>query len=360
MKIFAYPRDWNPYQDLLYGAMGSRVRVCYGKNYPYIGALLFPVLAVLYRLAGCRVVHIHWQALALHLPFLNKQQNQRVSLKYYRLCYRLLRRLGYKIVWTVHNVLPHEPQTSDDQAVAQLLARLADAKIVHSAYTIQQMQEQGLDTSRTHVIPHGNYDGVYPTGQTPEQARQRLGIAPDEQVFLFFGNIRTYKGVPELLDAYKQVRTKKTRLVIAGKTSESELHQQLADAAADDPSILFHDQRIPDADVATYFLAADVLCLPFKSITTSGSIILAATFGKPLIAPQLGAVQDIPNDAGSFYDPTVPQALQQSMQRIIKDPATLHRMAQASAAYAATLAWDGIADKTYDVYQQILGEQRHV
>lgn len=358
MKIVVYPWDKNPYQTLLYDALQRQqpgvtvLRKLW--RFPYIWWAIFPLVLVICRVAGYRILHMHWW------HFLSVWGGPKGSFRYslnalsYAFHIWLIKCLGYRVVWTVHNVMPHEQQTADDKQLMRRLSQLSNAKIVHSSYGLQQLKEQGLDTINTTVIPHGNYAGVYPVTVTRQQARRQLGISADARVVLFLGKIRGYKGIDDLLAAYAGMQTTHTRLVIVGQPDDQVVHQAIAEAAKTMP-IQYIPGHVADADIAQYYMAADVVCLPFKAVTTSGSALLALTFGKPLIAPRAGALLDVPEAAGYFYDPSKKDALAtQLKQAVTAQPADIARRSEAAVTYADTLDWDAIAAKTYTVYRQVL------
>lgn len=356
MKILIYPRARNnAYHELLYGQLQSSHP---NDTFTYISAgpltAIMPFVLLFRRLQGYKVFHLHWHAFfapqELKLP-----TRGRISLWNTLWSLHLIKWLGYKLIWTAHNALPHEQQTADDKRVLRATTKLANAVIVHSSQTLNDLRELGANTDRAVIIPHGNYDGVYPISLTRGQAREVLGINDRETAILFFGNIRPYKGVEDnLLPAFSKLskNTKHLKLIIAGKCLNQKLSKTINDFAAKHDNVTFAEGSVADSDVAQFFQAADVVCLPFKSITTSGSVILAATFSKPIITPRLGAIKDIPKDVGVLYDPSKPDALLNAMEQIINSPAKLDSMAKASRAYADTLAWDKLAQKTYKAYTE--------
>ena len=97
--------------------------------------------------------------------------------------------------------------------------------------------------------------------------------------------------------------------MIAGQCPSAETARRIEEAATRAP-IEFHDRHIADEEVFTYFRACDVVCLPFKKITTSGSVVLALSFGKPVITPRTGAQCELPDDVGYLYDPKEDGALE--------------------------------------------------
>jgi len=348
IKVLVYPQDNNPYQSLLYGSM-ENVEIAYARREPrQVGKVLFPLVVLRHRLAGFRIVHIHWPEFSLprKLPF-----HIWLSTAWFYVCVAWIKFVGCRLVWTVHNVVPHESHTLDDVAAARYLAARADAKIVHSPHTIAEMEKRGLDVNDTVVIPHGNYEGMYPDQITREEARARLGLQKDAFVALFFGNIRTYKGLDDLVQAFAEVDDVEARLLVVGRVTEP--HALDGVRAAEDPRILLHTGWIDDAEVAMFFRASDVLCAPFRSVTTSGSVLLALTFGKPLLAPRLGTLRDLPGDVGWLYEPDEPGSLSAALRAAL-DVRERDVRAAAAARYAKTLGWPEISRHTRAVYADLV------
>lgn len=352
MKVLVFPQSVNPYHDLLY----SQIRAAHPNDtISYLPAsprnlILFPFVVARKRLQGYKVFHLHWHTfyIAGSHPIPGRRLLSFVNTV---MCLSVLKLLGYRLVWTVHNVLPHEQTTTNDGFITRYTVRLAKHIIIHSRHALQQLRDVGADTSKATVIPHGNYEGVYPVSQTRAQARAQLGIGKDARAILFFGFIRPYKGVEQLLDAYAQLDDPTVRLMVVGQCLDTALDQRIAAFAKAHPSVYYHNAMIPDADVARYFMAADIACMPFTTVTTSGSVLLATTFGKPIVTPYLGAIKDIPKAVGVLYDPSQNQALLAALQEVLAKDAVRAQMAAASAAFSKTLAWDTIAARTYNLYK---------
>jgi glycosyltransferase involved in cell wall biosynthesis len=355
MKVLIYPKSINPYHELLF----SPLRAAHPEDeFMYLAAspinlVLFPLAIAVKRLQGYRVFHLHWHTFYLDAKY-GIPGRKFISLVNTVVALSAIKLLGYKLVWTVHNVLPHEPQTSNDAFITRLTARLASATIVHSPHTIEEMQHEGADTSKAVIIPHGNYDGMYPVSLSRAEARKKLGLKPGEKVVLFFGNLRPHKGVEDLLAAFEKLGTTDTRLVIAGACRDAALGKTIAAAARKNKHILYAEGNVADEDVAMYFDVADIACMPFQAVTTSGSIILATTFAKPIVTPRLGAIKEIPQGAGVLYDPTQKDALLHALQTALASGAGLEAMSKISRGYADTLNWDAIAAKTYAIFRKIL------
>jgi glycosyltransferase involved in cell wall biosynthesis len=263
-----------------------------------------------------------------------------------------LKLLRFRIIWTVHNVVPHEGQTASDNEIAHRLAAEASAIIVHSPETLLQLSSLGLDESKAVVIPHGNYVDHYGAIPATIEARRNLGIAPTDRVLLFFGNIRPYKGIEDLLSVWDDLQSSAKTLVIAGTCSDADIMNSIRQAEKKAGNIRSHLRYIPDGEVSTLFAACDGVCLPVRNATTSGSAILAASFGKPLIAPRVGGLRDIDENAGFFYEPDLGGSLQDEVDSFFSAGADeLGRRSRAAKRYADELSWPKIAKMTFSVYR---------
>ena len=188
-----YPFDSNPYQEMLYGAIrasGVECTVIYIPRRRRLGPIPFLVQVAAARIRGYRLLHLHWPQFALHrggriLP--------RLSLLNARLSLWWLRTLGVRLVWTVHNAVPHEQETADDTLVSRILARDAALKIVHSVHVIEELEATGADTQRIVVIPHGGYD--HDSRGRPREGRREVADLSVPRIFDVFCQFRFFLSV---------------------------------------------------------------------------------------------------------------------------------------------------------------------
>jgi len=362
MKILVFPKDPNPYQELLYEQMEQsnetlKVRYLGGPTKSQtINLFFFPWQLIIYRLRGYNIFHIHWFYF-FAIPRLDFGISK-IIMKYYCIfSLHFIKILRYKLVWTVHETISHTAKTESDistsRYISQLTSNIADVKIVHSDIVLNEMLKNGLNIYNTFVIPHGSYINVYPDNITRSQARIKLGINPDEIMILFFGLVRQYKGVDDLIEAYSRLSTKNVKLVIAGKCIDPKLNKEILKSQKS-IKFDFYNGHVSDDDVAMYFKASDIVCLPFKEITTSGSTLLALSFGKPIVAPRIGDLINLPSDIGFLYDPITIDSLFKSLSEAVSSK-HLYSISRSANRYAKTLSWDKIAEKTYEVYEAVLG-----
>lgn len=353
MKILVFPAYTNPYQTLLYEAMAASrpdLEVSYSRHHRILGSLPLMTSMISKRLQGYRLLHIHWSSFWLSR---GRRFSKHAASLLLPLTIYLAKLLGFRLVWTVHNVLPHEPQALDDVKAARFLSRSVDAKIVLSRSTIQDMRRCGLDVDRVSVIPHGNYFGAYPDVITRSAARDRLAVRDEEILVLFFGYIRPYKGVSDLLSAFDRLQCPAAKLLLAGRIADLALRREIH-RATKNSNVVAHEGHVSDENVAVYFRASDVVCLPFRTVANSGSALLALSFARPIIAPRSGSLSALPSNVGYLYDPLSPGALDRALAEAIGDHDGRAERGRAARAYASTLRWDEIAAETLHLYTHLL------
>jgi glycosyltransferase involved in cell wall biosynthesis len=358
MRILVIPRDGNPYQTLLYGEMqrlGAQVTYI-GELTPSrtVSLLLLPLELVIRRIAGWRLIHLHW-VVAFTLPGTQRFSfMRRVAQIWFLIWLRTCRLLGIYLVWTAHNVLPHEPVFADDVSARRSLVEASDLVLAHSQATLDELGAFGAVASRSAVIRHG------PIGPVPYATLPTLSGSGGPRRFLFIGRVREYKGVDDLLTAFLAMpRDVAAHLTVAGQCDSPKLRSRLCALARQGGSrVALHLERVPEEEVAPLLFASDVVVLPFRRVTTSGSAMLALAHGRPLIVPDLAGLADLPDEAVLRYE-RGPEALTAAMARLARtDRQTLDSMSAAASAYSASTTWREIAERTLSEMLSVHGNSR--
>ncbi len=295
------------------------------------------------------VLHFNW----LH-NFYREASLGATEDRYHRFAANLIyaRELGYRIVWTLHNLYPHErPFPHIDRAVRLLVCEHADVIIAHCDHAARLAAEHFQRRERVVIVPHGHFIDVFPNNISRAQARSRLGIDEHRFVYLFFGNARAYKSVESLIAAFGQTADADAVLVLMLRSSfnpeyTADLKRQ---AAADDRVIVFTDPYFPEVDFQIYLNAADVVVLPFAEVLTSGSAITALSFGTPVILPRRGCLPElIDGSMGILFDPDDDGGLERALSQIRR----LDLEAAGRAAYRRALdfGWEDIAQRIAQIY----------
>jgi glycosyltransferase involved in cell wall biosynthesis len=269
----------------------------------------------------------------------------------------LLRLTGLPVAVTAHVVTAHE-RTRVQDAVHRCIHRLSPLVIAHSAYDRRRLIEEfAVDPGRVRVIAHGEY-GFFGLGAEPverEAARRQLGLDPRDEVALFFGYIREYKGLDVLLDAWPAVAEARpgARLVVAGDPVRLDAARRDALlAAATRVGAIHRFGYVPFSSVTTYFAAADVLVLPYRHISQSGVLFLALSQGLPVVATRVGALPEVlcDGESGLLVPPESPEALSQALVRLFGDADLRRRLSAGSRAVAARHTWPSIAGQTESAF----------
>ena len=262
------------------------------------------------------------------------------------------RSLGYKVVWTVHNLYPHESPYPDlDRLTRLAITSLATAVIIHCRHARALVQKHFFRQDGIFEIPHGHFIDVYPNTLTRDEARQQLSLSECSFVYLAFGNISPYKGLERLLEVFSGLPGDNLTLLFAAKVYNEYGERLVERAAQTDPRIVIRTSRFfPNEEFQLYLNAADVAVLPFLDILTSGTVITALSFGRPVIVPAIGCLPELVDESmGIIYNPNQPGALAQAMKAIQQRDL----MACSRAAYrrAESLSWESIARLTLEAYR---------
>lgn len=212
---------------------------------------------------------------------------------------------GVKIVWTLHNLEPH------DQIVffANTFARKYFAKeatwirVFSEDSAIRTVKKLGVALDKIIVIPEGSYIEFYPNDISSQEARSYLGLDPDRRVFLFFGNIRPYKGLENLISKFQECLPVQSQLLIVGSCNNTSYCKHIKRQAFLKGDIRIVSRFIDVKDVQLWLNACDIVVLPFEKVENSGSVILSMGFSKPVVAPRMGVlVSRLSNQEKLLYE----------------------------------------------------------
>ncbi len=273
-----------------------------------------------------------------------------------------LRRFSARLVYTVHNVLPHDRE--HDPAMVAHYRRLyhqVDHLIVHSEYQRRLLRERfGVADEHMTVIPHGPLFYRLTLPPRPEAAR-RLGCHGPGPYVLHFGHMRPYKGTELLLEAMAGVvqHYPQAVLLLAGPatTERSRALQACIERYNLDGHVHAHFGYVPTATLAAYFALADVVVMPYLQIDQSGVLLSALGLGLPVIASDSGGVSEMirAQDLGYLTPVGDGEALTETLLAVLASPDEARAKARRARTYVCTeLAWSRIAAATVALYRRLL------
>ncbi len=343
-----YPdyRVTNDYQSMLYSALKDSMRVI-------AGTIDSAADAAVNENQSQTIFHLHWpepifQGVATQGAFRRRAEEFTKKVRYFQAA-------GGCFLWTIHNKLPHDRLFSFEyKRFFQCLASIADGILLHSSSAVRVLDaELKIHEEKVHVIPHGSYIGVYPSRTSRQQARERLSIPSSDFVIGFIGQLRPYKGLEKLVSAFRQLNRENgsVRLLIAGKPVYPTKPGFWQTQSTTVNGLHVYEGFIPTSDLSLYHAACDVICLPYEDILTSGSLMLAASFGKPVVIPDLDAFTDLADLQFVWqYDAGDIRSLSQTLRNAMALPEYTRQQAnQAAYDYAARYSWANSASMFSDL-----------
>ncbi len=322
MVLATWPFDrGNPFQALLTSRVEEFGIVPVGMDRlaDLDDPVALPALARL-RADGVEVVlHLHWLARVLRGAESEAEGRERVTSFLGAL--DAFRDAGGRLVWTVHNVLPHDTKFPTlDLELRKAVVERVDIIHVLSAGTVEAAAPlYAIPPDKVLHVPHPAYLGVYPD-DSDAYARRHYGIGADDIVFGVVGNLRPYKGLDDLLDAFESITAsppdaRRRRLVIAGTPVADPSIETFLARARSNPDVVVEARRLPAEELSLPLRASDVIVLPYRDSLNSGALLLALSFGRPVIAAASPHVSEtVGPDASITFDPDDRDALLEALR----------------------------------------------
>ncbi len=218
---------------------------------------------------------------------------------------------------------------------------------------------------RTHIIPHGNSGWLlkyFPQNYDMAAIRERYGVRPSQPVVLFFGLLAPSKGIEDLIEAFALVRqSSDAKLLIAGYPTKhmnmKELREKIVELNLAEHVAL--DLRyIPLDEVSALMRLATVSVYPYRSSTQSGALQVAYTFGRPVVATEVGGLPEaVEHGRSGFLVPACsPPELAEKILTLVNKPELAKIMGEYSRHLSETrFSWTAIARQMTQVYNSLLG-----
>jgi glycosyltransferase involved in cell wall biosynthesis len=251
--------------------------------------------------------------------------------------------------FTVHYPLPTSSSARRRQRA--LLSRM-DALVVHSEYGAAELRDLVGDPTRVHAIPHGAFEHL--TRQPAEVPLPPELAEVEGPVVLCFGLIRPYKGVGVLLEAWREIENAELWIVGMPRMDITSLEQLAARCAG---TVRFIPRFVTDPEIPAYFRRADLVALPYRAIEQSGVLYTALAFGNAIVASSVGGFTEIgeQDSALRLVAPGDPAAWHDALVELLGNEGERESLAAAAADAAATrYSWDRIAERTLDLYRELL------
>ncbi|GAB6900989.1 glycosyltransferase [Kineosporia succinea] len=321
----------NPYQNVLYSRFGAH------------GLVAAPTFRATDLLTTTRdwpgdvplVVHLHW--LNQVLAKADSESGANDAINRHADLLDTLKERGARLVWTVHNVLPHDTRfEAQEVRLREQVVERADLVHVMSSRTPQAVEDWfSLPREKVYQLDHPGYQGVYPDWIGRDEARRRLRVPDGAVALLLTGAVKPYKGLADLLEAVdrvSRVRPGEIVLIVAGRPDQAPETEEFVARAASHPAVRLLPVQVPDVDMQVLMRAADLVALPYRRSLNSGVLALALTFGRPALLPSnSGSLPVVEGGAALVYPPDGVEALTDAVFRCLDaDLGALDRAAEAA------------------------------
>lgn len=329
------PADGYRVEELFYRRSAAR-GLDASARLPFKAAEHLPDMLRFRRAAAADVLHYQW----LTIPPLDV---------------RLLPSLRPRVM-TAHYILPPQPNRRQVRSVHRVFEAM-DAVVAHSEHGAARLRDEvGLAPGKVHVIPHGAFD--YLTHLPEEKPLPPELEGAEGPVILSFGLLRPYKGIDNLLAAYKRlavaVPAPPELWIVGNPRMDVAPLRKLAEEAPG--RVRFVTRFVEDAEIPAIFRRADLLVLPYLDAEHSGVLYTGLAFGKPMILSAVGGFPEVAaTGAARLVPPGDTPALAAALEELAGDEAARRELAAAAThAAAGPFSWDEAARSTIELYRELL------
>lgn len=265
-----------------------------------------------------------------------------------------LRLRGIRLVWTCHELQPHEGDRRETMRPVSLrMARAADHVIVHSSAVRRELLDAvgPALARRLHFLPLGDHAPYYtPYSGSVDPAHRQP--SRDHFTFSTIGYHRPNKGTDRIVDAFRQVARPDVRLVVAGHCENGAYREALERMARGDGRITLRLGSLTDDEVVTLHADADAVVFGFRECPTTASVVTAMSLGRPVVVPALGHIYDIVDARhGWLYAPGEDvDTLAAALEAAVAERETAAARGRAARERMAQDDWPSIARALRGVY----------
>ncbi|MCI0139980.1 glycosyltransferase family 4 protein [Arthrobacter bambusae] len=255
------------------------------------------------------------------------------------------------IVWTAHNLRGHE---TGNRKVEEIFWPIFYRQVAGVHYISESSRalvvEHYADLAGKPytVTNHGHYRDVYGEAFSKSVARTALKLDADKRTVVFCGKVRAYKGVTDLIQAFRLLSSDGIQLVIAGMATDDE-ERLVRDAAAGDPRITLCLKLLSDEKIKEFVCAADLVVLPYRKIVNSGSALLALSLDRPVFAANKGSIRELAHEIGPewvmTYEELTPEGLASALEAAVET--------DGSSPDLSAYSWAKIALEVSDLYTKV-------
>ncbi len=229
----------------------------------------------------------------------------------------------------------------------------SDMVIVNGASQIELVKRiYGIPADRVAYVPLSMYARA--------SMWRRRSVSEEPATVLFFGRAHPQKGLEYLIKAQPLITQQipNVRILISAHGEDLERCRQMI---GDDSKFEITEGVVPGDVMAATFQRAALVVLPYISASTSGVLVTAYSFAKPVVASRVGCLAEYVEDGvtGLLVTPTNIEELAEAIVRLLLDGDLRHRMGTNAENWMAAMQQASIR-QTLDVYRKALSYKKQL
>jgi glycosyltransferase involved in cell wall biosynthesis len=257
------------------------------------------------------------------------------------------------VICTIHDPIPHSGDDTFKEALKRSIFYrfITNFIILNNEQRNEFINRYKLHEKEVFVSTLGVYD--YLLRNKPLKTKGKYSSSYNSIQILFFGRINKYKGIGNLLIAFKSIVSKYpgATLVLAGKGDPevSNIENQ--------KNVFFINRHIENEELSRLIAESDFVVCPYTDATQSGVIMTAFAFCKPVIATDVGGLKNFVDDGvtGILIEPGNPEKLEEAIEKFILHPEILNQISRniLDKYHNGVSSWTSIARSTVEIYRSI-------
>lgn len=267
---------------------------------------------------------------------------------------RWIKRKGKtKVIAITDNVIPHEKRFGD-KIFTRYFVKSCDGFVAMSRSVLEDLS-QFTKSNKKRFSPHPIYD-IFGDPVSLEESRKKLDLHHDDNLVMFFGFIRKYKGLDLLIKAFGEniLKSSEIKLLVAGEFYEDKSpYLNLIKDLGLENRVILHDRYIPSEDVKYYFGASNLVAQTYRTATQSGVTQIAYHFDKPMLVTNVGGLGEIvPHNKGGYVTSQEPKEIANCIIDFFNNNRE-NEFTEVVKENKEKFSWDNFSNELIDLYREL-------
>jgi glycosyltransferase involved in cell wall biosynthesis len=227
---------------------------------------------------------------------------------YKLICIFLFKAAGGHLVWTIHNKMPHDDNFRQlNYRIQSWMASRADLLHIHCKSAVDDISRfYNQPASKFRVINHPTFPSKKIKRDDAIEkvnGERNLSLKKSDRIFLMFGNISSYKQIDKVCRMFIELPPDK-KLLIVGPVKKGQMSNfyDIKEISNSSINILLVPHFIPEEMVPHYMNSADCVLFNYHQILTSGGVELARSYGRPILAPNMGCLAELNEGNATLFN----------------------------------------------------------